>query len=509
MRKLWFVAALVLVSSSLYADFVNNNTSLPATKRDNKPIPPSVDPTTYWQASDYNSLAQAAYDLRTANNAGSLRGFTCVTTRPSLPMSTQFIWCDSTFSPPHAKFFNGTSDIDLSSSGGGVTSLTGGGGITVSAATGAITLGSSLGGDLSGNAGSATVTGLQGRSVSSTAPSSNQSVVWNGSAWAPAAIVNSIAAGTGASVSSATGNPSVSVNYGTSSTTACVGNDSRLPPTPANAGGMLYDNAGTSYAETAAGTSGQFMQSNGTSAPGWATVSVGLSLPASTFTVSGSPVTASGTLTGAFANQNVNTMFAGPSSGSATTPTWRSLTNADLPTPLKWFSPVDYANSGVVTAVFLSGNFSTGQLFNLTKTATITGARFYYPHGGTSRNVKVSLWDHTGTRVANTTVAVNAGGIYTATFSSSVAYSSTFRNWVIAMYETTGTEYYLIQNSQSPCYPGFCTNTNAGQITSYVTALWGPYELMLNPRIFVAGDAEPTGSPSSETYLIEPVYTVP
>jgi hypothetical protein len=58
--------------------------------------------------------------------------------------------------------------------------------------------------------------------------------------------------------------------------------------------------------------------------------SVGLSLPAD-FTVSGSPVTTSGTLTGAWANENANVVHAGPASGSAAAPTWRALVAADLP----------------------------------------------------------------------------------------------------------------------------------------------------------------------------------
>jgi hypothetical protein len=60
--------------------------------------------------------------------------------------------------------------------------------------------------------------------------------------------------------------------------------------------------------------------------------SVGLALPGDTFNVSGSPVTGSGTLTGAFATQNSNTLHAGPAgrNASAAAPTWRKLANDDL-----------------------------------------------------------------------------------------------------------------------------------------------------------------------------------
>jgi hypothetical protein len=58
--------------------------------------------------------------------------------------------------------------------------------------------------------------------------------------------------------------------------------------------------------------------------------SVGLSAPA-VFSVSGSPVTTSGTLAFTWLNQSANTLLSGPSSGSSTTPTFRTLVPADLP----------------------------------------------------------------------------------------------------------------------------------------------------------------------------------
>lgn len=61
--------------------------------------------------------------------------------------------------------------------------------------------------------------------------------------------------------------------------------------------------------------------------------SVGLSLP-SIFTVTGSPVTTTGTLTGALATQSANVVFAGPVSAGAAVPTFRSLVAADINTAL-------------------------------------------------------------------------------------------------------------------------------------------------------------------------------
>lgn len=60
--------------------------------------------------------------------------------------------------------------------------------------------------------------------------------------------------------------------------------------------------------------------------------SVGLSLPG-IFTVTNSPVTTTGTLTGTLNTQSANLVWAGPTTGAAATPTFRSLVGADLPNP--------------------------------------------------------------------------------------------------------------------------------------------------------------------------------
>jgi hypothetical protein len=58
--------------------------------------------------------------------------------------------------------------------------------------------------------------------------------------------------------------------------------------------------------------------------------SVGLSVP-SILSVSGSPVTASGTLAVSLANQTGNTVFASPSGGGSAAPSFRALVSADIP----------------------------------------------------------------------------------------------------------------------------------------------------------------------------------
>jgi len=58
--------------------------------------------------------------------------------------------------------------------------------------------------------------------------------------------------------------------------------------------------------------------------------SVALSLPGSVFSVTGSPVTGAGTLSGSFVTQAANSVFAAPN-GSTGTPSFRSLQADDIP----------------------------------------------------------------------------------------------------------------------------------------------------------------------------------
>lgn len=88
--------------------------------------------------------------------------------------------------------------------------------------------------------------------------------------------------------------------------------------------------------------------------------SVALSLPAE-FTVTGSPITSAGTLAGAWATQNANVVFAGPASGVAATPGFRTLVNADIPTTLtgKTFDAGVINDTTIGSLVPSSGVFTT------------------------------------------------------------------------------------------------------------------------------------------------------
>lgn len=106
------------------------------------------------------------------------------------------------------------------------------------------------------------------------------------------------------------------------------------------------------------------------SSSGGTVTSVGLSLP-SFITVTNSPVTGSGTLTGTLATQSPNLVFAGPSSGGAVAPTFRSLVSTDIPT----LNQNTTGSAGSVTSAVTfdtSGGAAAGTTYNGSAARTIS-----------------------------------------------------------------------------------------------------------------------------------------
>ena len=107
--------------------------------------------------------------------------------------------------------------------------------------------------------------------------------------------------------------------------------------------------------------SGSPVTGSGTIAVAWngtapTVSSVALSLPA-IFTVSGSPVTTTGTLTGTLATQSANLVWAGPTTGVAAAPTFRSLVAADIPSLSSTYLPL--AGGTMAGTITMGGNLIT------------------------------------------------------------------------------------------------------------------------------------------------------
>ena len=152
----------------------------------------------------------------------------------------------------------------------------------------------------------------------------------------------------------ASGNPSIDyvngilydTSIGTQLTWSTAGVDINTLLLDGSTSGKLTQKASattTSYTVTwpAAQASGtQVLQNNGSGVLSWATASsgsvtsVGFADTSTTpiYTITNSPITGSGTIDQTLNTQSANTVFSGPSSGSAAQPSFRSLVVADFPT---------------------------------------------------------------------------------------------------------------------------------------------------------------------------------
>lgn len=171
----------------------------------------------------------------------------------------------------------------------------------------------------------------------------------------------------------------------------------------------------------------------------WATVSggggvssVGLSLPA-IFTVSGSPVTSTGTLTGTLASQTANTFFVAPD-GSSGAPTFRAMLNADLPTsavsPASYtYSSITVNSKGIVTAA------SNGAQ-PLVTLNTLTGATQTFAVGTSGTDFAISSSSTTHTFNIPSASAANRGLVTTGT--QTIGGLKTFADGVDSSKKLTG-----------------------------------------------------------------------
>ncbi|MFZ4856239.1 MAG: beta strand repeat-containing protein [Desulfuromonadaceae bacterium] len=145
--------------------------------------------------------------------------------------------------------------------------------------------------------------------------------------------------------------------------------------------------------------------------------SVGLSLP-SILSVSGSPVTTSGTLSATLASQAANTVFAAPN-GSAGAPSFRALVSADIPT----LNQNTTGTSSNVTGTVAIANGGTGQVTAASAFNTLVPNQ-------TGNNSKYLTTDGTNTSwgsppgaagwsvVSGTTQTAASGGSYLTTNAS-------------------------------------------------------------------------------------------
>jgi len=310
------------------------------------------------------------------------------------------------------------------------------------------------------------------------------------------------------------------------------------------AGAVAYGNGGA-YAFTAVGTTGQVLTSNGGSTPTWTTVvnkivagtnitisptggtgtvtinastgttgtvtSVGLALPSSVFNVTNSPVTTTGTLTGTLTTQAVNSIFAGPSSGVGSFPTFRALVTADIPalpyapypgsgipnsTGTAWGS--SYGTSGANSVVLRDTNqnvYANNFIPNVTTTTssstpinlTIASAQYQIVNG-TTTSQQFNLPDATTLTVGDT--------FY---FNNNITYSSVQINAhdgttsILALQAGGAAHVILLTNS---------TTNGTWDVHSYIpsSVSWGNATLNFNSASSISGSVAWQGNVIGATY---------
>jgi len=146
--------------------------------------------------------------------------------------------------------------------------------------------------------------------------------------------------------------------YNTNGFVTQTGTDTFAGRTLAAGGGLTIQEAGSVI--TISGSA-----INGT------VTSVAQSVPATLLSVSGSPITTAGTLALSLVNQTSGTAFLGPVSGAAATPTWRSITTADLPSTVGTVQSVALSLPSIIT---VSGS-------PVTTSGTLTGTLATQPSG--------------------------------------------------------------------------------------------------------------------------------
>lgn len=201
------------------------------------------------------------------------------------------------------------------------------------------------------------------------------------------------------------------------------------------ANNVILGNGTAAPTFVAPGTSGNLLTSNGTTwtsaapATNGTVTSVAFSDGSTTpiYTITGSPVTTSGTLTETLKTQTANTIFAGPTTGAAAQPSFRALVTADLPNPTVVTKSANYTLLTSDSRSYFLLNTSGGA-FNLTLPTPASGLIFF-------------LKDSTGSFTANNLTLVRASAEQIDGLASSKIFQTNWGGWSVF---SDGTNWFII-----------------------------------------------------------------
>jgi len=190
--------------------------------------------------------------------------------------------------------------------------------------------------------------------------------------------------------------------------------------------------------------------------------SVGMTVP-SILSVTPSTITTSGSFALSLTTESANQIFAGPSSGSAATPTFRSLTSADIPAlPYGTGTVTSVSGTGTVNGITLTGTVTTSG--SLTLGGTLGGignsqlTNSSITINGTSTSLGGSISVGTVTSVTGTSPVVSSGG--TSPAISMAAATSSVNGYL------TSTDWTTFNNKQPAGTYVTSVSGTSGQITS-------------------------------------------
>lgn len=190
--------------------------------------------------------------------------------------------------------------------------------------------------------------------------------------------------------------------------------------------GALTLVAGSGITITPAGSNITIASSGGSGT----VTSVAMTVPG-ILSVAGSPITTSGTLALTLATQTANTVFSGPTSGSAATPTFRALVAADTPAPTLLsksanytITTTDFANNTIIYAD------TSGASFTLT-----------LPNPSGMSGKVIQIFDKTGSFGTNPLTVARNGSETIQGIAASLVLSA---NWGTYAFQTDGTNWFKI-----------------------------------------------------------------
>lgn len=255
---------------------------------------------------------------------------------------------------------------------------------------------------------------------------------------------------------------------------------------------------------TGGGNNAAVLSANGLYVPpggggGGTVTSVGLSLP-SFITVSGSPVTTSGTLTGTLAAQSANTVFAGPATGAAAAPTFRALVNADIASLRTWTVEDSDGSTLAITGGTQFGILGDGNsiVTNLAGNSVEISVQTLNTGGLTILPGGLAIQLDTVTGGGNNVAQLGANGLYVPPGSGSgTVNSGTIRR--VAHYAATGT---AVSDA-----PGFEYQSGASPNVSMTAQNLAHVALRVRPNgnAATAAALEVVGNTDGALFLVDPV----